>query len=186
MNIRYSGTGYEVTFDCRNINLTVLASDPTNSIEVNCEVYNNTTTAFEQHPDFPQQFDGEITEDKEYQIAFIDGIYKLTVGTDIYYLFNICDIIDCKVQIIKDTVCSCCEDDDCKAKAYFKLNEFNILWTTYLSMISQNLTNFDFVQDNLVPYNDLINIVELDKVVARLRDLCNDCEGFVNPCPTCS
>jgi hypothetical protein len=186
MNIQYDGTGYSVTFDCGKILLTVLADPTPVTITVNAEQYNNATDTFEQLPTYPQDFISDATTDITYTLLFLDGIYKITIATDEYYLFNICEIIDCKVQLIKDTVCSCCTTDDCKAKAYYKLNEFNVLWITYLSLISQNLINFDFVQDSLIPYDDLVNIVEVDKIIARLSDLCNDCEGFVEPCPTCT
>jgi len=176
---------YSITStSCGIVTINIFGYQMMSDIDVIVYKYNPQTNVFDY-------FDENVlpVNTNTYNYSYTDGIYKITItidgNTNTYIFFSTCSIEQCYINIIKGAVCECCDNDDCRAKAYYRLNEFMILWNTYLSMISVNLANFDMISNNLIDYNSLLNIVEISKMQNRLIDLCNDCNSMTKKCKTC-
>lgn len=171
--------------ECNTLTWTVYRADTAAEHVLNVEVWDTDTSAFIATTGYPITVESSGLEDIVTTISVEDGIYRITIDGEYYTYIAMCGIIQCYVDIIKGTVCGCCTTDDCKAKAYYRFNEFMVLWNVYLSMISVSVEDFDYVDTGLINYSDLLDYVEIDKLMARLSDVCDNCSGITKKCTNC-
>ena len=119
-----------------------------------------------------------------------DGIYKYTDGSgDAYIYFAMCNAATCYVELIKKTICTCCEDDSCKPSTYSAFNEFKVLWDTYINMISVNNEDIEFTNVSSVISKGVVvglfDLKTISDVYDRMLEICNGCSDIVTRCKTC-
>ena len=171
--------------DCSTFEIFIYPNDPPTHISMTASKYDADADMFVSVPNFNIDIYGNTSSTITESFSLPDGIYRININHHLVYFFSMCNIMECKIGLIKAAVCGCCSSDDCKAKAYYKLNEFNVLWNTYMSMISASLDTFQFTADTIVPFSTIINYIEIDKIMRRLGNICNDCKDFINKCKTC-
>jgi len=131
-------------------------------------------------------FDETIISNTEYTYNLTpDGIYEVTIGEGVYYVYVTCDMRLCMLSLIQSIICGCCEHDDCKTDLHYKFIEVDRLWRTYMSLMSEAISGFVYDTDCIIDYSSGLDILQMNKIIKRITELCGTCEEFSHKCKHC-